>query len=445
MSTIKFILRPGTWKKDKNGNRYALKPAKPTSIYLQYSHKGKKELILTGRKCEPRYWDRIHGKPKTSEGDLETRLDELKKEFNNNAVHKVLGELEPDKVKEAWARYKADERNRLPEAVVKGTILNRWDEYIAFLEQTLYKGKRRTKGTIRNNKNSRELLAVYLAAKKRQTIKPRDFTLLDFQKYEAWIVNSPGAFVPDPRMKGKKRKIEIDPTTKAPNGIAKALKHLKSFLKWHLKNGGLVGFDPSTIEYSEVAGIKLSLTENEIATVAQNKFERRLNLVRDLMVLHCSTGVRISDLQRLCSNLNEDKTAFKIKTKKKGKFVLVPILPLAKEVLKRHHYKLPLIPESKYREGIKAIYKSLWPNKKAEVGEGDSLREILICEEISSHDMVRTFINIAWKKGLSVPTIALITGKTIPVLLKNYLNEDEDHAAKEMLEKFDLSPLRIAK
>jgi hypothetical protein len=59
--------------------------------------------------------------------------------------------------------------------------------------------------------------------------------------------------------------------------------------------------------------------------------------------------------------------------------------------------------------------------------------------------MVRTFINIAWKKKITVPTIALITGKSIQVLLKNYLNEDEEFAKQEMLDKFDISPLRIAK
>jgi integrase len=249
-------------------------------------------------------------------------------------------------------------------------------------------------------------------------------------------VNSPDAW----RTKSKTEEVK----TKAPNGVAKSLKTFKSFLKWHIKNGGRLGFNITQIEYSETAGVKIQLTEKELATIAATQFKGRLNLVRDLMVLQSSTGVRVSDLQRLCSNLIEDKTAFKIKTKKVGKFVLVPVLPLAKEVLKRNDYKLPHIPETKYREGIKAIYQSLWPSNTIEIGEGDNLREVFVHEEISSHDMVRTFVNIAAKKGISVPTIATITGKSIQVLLKNYLSEDKDHAANEFLEKFDVSPLRIA-
>jgi integrase len=440
MSTTKFILRPGTWK-GKGKKKHCTNPEKEVSIYLQYIHNGKKELILTPRKCEPGNWNQKQGKPDDS--DLEERLGEFKKDFKKYAISKVLGEPEADKVKEAWKKFNEEKKDKVPEAVLKHSILARWADYIEFLELTLFKGRKRTKGTIRNNKNSRALLSVYLTSKKRQNIKPEAFTILDFQKYEAWLTNDPEAWV-KPKAK-KDNEEEKEEKTKSPNGVAKALKQFKSFLKWHIKKGGLLGFNISEIEYSETAGVKIALTEKELSKIAQSEFKGRLNLVRDLIVLQCSTGVRISDLQRLCNNLTEDKTAFKIKTKKKGKYVLIPVLPEAKEVLKRHSYKLPSIPEPKYREGIKSIYQSLWPSKTIEIGEGDNQKEVFVWDEISSHDMVRTFINIAWKKGISVPNIAIITGKSIQVLLKNYLEEDPEHASKEMLEKFDVSPLRIAK
>lgn len=431
MSTTKFILRPGA---KETGKEY--------SIYLQYIHNGEKKIILTGQKCAfgKKTWDQEQGKPIHND-DLENWLSEYRKEFKKFAISKVEGEPEPDKVFATWVKYKEDKKSKLPEAVLKGSMLARWDEYLIYLGETLYKGKKRTKGTIRNNTNTRNLFAKYLEGKKLKAVKPEAFNQIDFQKFEHWLVNDPGAWVIQP----KKKEDSEEDKTKAPNGVAKALKQFKSFLKWHIKSGGLIGFNTSDIEYSETAGVKIALTEKELATIAQEEFTGRLNLVRDLMVLQCSTGVRISDLQRLCNNLTEDKTAFKIKTKKKGKYVLVPVLPMAKEVLKRNHYKLPSMPEPKYRQGIKDIYSSLWPSKTIEIGEGDNLREVFVCEEISSHDMVRTFINIAWKKGISVPTIALITGKSIQVLLKNYLNEDQEFASKEMLEKFDISPLKVAR
>lgn len=441
-----MILRPGTWKKDSKGNKYCPFPNKETSIYLQYIHEGEKELILTGQKIEPRYWNQNQGKPK---GDglskLNKWLDDYKQEFKDNAISKVLGEPEAYKVRQTWEQFKEEKKSKVPEAVLKNSILARWSDYLEFMEETPFKGRKRTSGTIRNNRNSRELFSKYLKSKNRQSIKPEAFTLLDFQKYELWLVNSPEAWVPR-LIDGKEVKSKAqEGKTKSLNGVAKNLKQLKSFLKWHTKKGGLLGFNLSEIEYSETAGTKLALTEKELNTIAQTEFKGRQNLVRDLMVLQGSTGVRISDLQRLCNNLTEDKSHFRIKTKKKGKVVLVPVLPLAKEVLKRHHYNLPEIPEQKYREGIKEIYQSLWPSKTIEIGEGDNLREVFIWEEISSHDLVRTFINIQWKKGISVPTIALITGKSIQVLLKNYLNEDQEFASKELLEKYEVSPLVLSK
>jgi site-specific recombinase XerD len=431
MANTSFILRFGKKKGKDKGKEFP--------IYLRYNHKEEKILIATGRKCSLDNWisekeNSLKGKPKDTE--LEDRLNELKKEFNRNAVSKVEGEPEASKVREAWEKYKEDKKEKVPEAVFKNSLLARWNDYLEFQEQTLYKGRKRTNGTIRNNRNSRELLSKFLTSKKRQHIKPELFTQIDFQKYEAWLVNSPEAW----RTKGKKEEAK----TKAPNGVAKSLKTFKSFLKWHIKNGGRLGFNIADIEYSETAGVKIQLTEKELATIAATQFKGRLNLVRDLMVLQSSTGVRVSDLQRLCANLTEDKKAFKIKTKKKGKLVLVPVLPLAKEVLERNNYKLPHIPETKYRLGIKAIYQSLWPSKTIDIGEGDNLREVFVHEEISSHDMVRSFVNIAAKKGISIPTIATITGKSIQVLLKNYLSEDKEFAAQELLEKFDVSPLRIA-
>jgi site-specific recombinase XerD len=417
MGSIKFVLRPG---KKVKGKEY--------SIYLLYSHKGDKTLIATDYKApftlKQKQGNRGHSfggfKP---EDNLEDKLGELKKEFREQAVAKVNGEPEAYRVREAWTEYKQEQKTNVPEAVFKNSILARWDEYLSYMAETLTpSGKARTAGTIFNNRNSRAHLLAFLDKQKRQSLKPEKFTLTDFQKFDKYLTKE-----------------------MSPNSVSKTKKHFKSFLKWHLKNGGRLGFNVSLIEYAETAGVKIALSEKELATIAQTDFNGGLNLVRDLMLLQASTGVRVSDLQRLCDNLNEDKTAFKIRARKTGKDMLIPISALAKTVLVRNKYKMPRLSEQKYREGIKRIYQKLWPSKTIEIGEGDNMRTAFVWEEISSHDMVRTFVNIAWKKGLSVPTIATLTGKTVQVLLKNYLNEDKDHAAQEMLEKFDLSPLRLAK
>jgi site-specific recombinase XerD len=428
MGSIKFVLRPG---EKKAGKEY--------SIYIQYIHKGEKCLLSTDYKSKSgKDWNSKQGKPNNAP-NLEKKLNALRTSFRDNAVARVEGEPEAYRVKEAWKEYLDGNKDNLPEAVFKNTLLARWQDYLVHMKETLTpRGKERTGGTIRNNINSLNQLKEFLASQKRQTLKPEKFTQSDYQKFDKYLVA---------KMKVINKNAEEKEKVKAftPNSISKIKKHFKSFLKWHIKNGGLIGFNIEFIEYAETEGIKIALTEKELTTIAQSEYKGGLNLVRDLLVLQASTGVRVSDLQRLCENFTEDKSAFKIKVKKTGKFVLVPVLPLAKEVLIRNNYSLPHLSEQKYRVGIKAIYQKLWPSKTIEVGEGDNMKKVFIHEEISSHDMVRTFVNIAAKKGITVPTIATITGKSIQVLLKNYLSEDKDHAAQELLEKFDLSPLRIAK
>lgn len=427
--TTKFILRLVKKSKRKSDREYP--------IYLQYIHNEEKVLIATGKKCEPKSWDKKQGIPRNDES-LESWLKAFKKRFNAHAVNVIEGEPEAYKVKELWREYLEGEKKNLPEAIFKDSLLARWQAYLTHMSETLTpRGKERTAGTIRNNRNSLKQLESFLDKQKRKDVRPEKFTLSDYQKFEKYLLTK------TKKVKEGDKEREVKVFT--PNSISKLKKHFKSFLKWHIKNGGQIGLNISFVEYAETEGIKIALTEKELTTIAQSQFREGLNLVRDLIVLQATTGVRVSDLQRLCDNLNEDKTAFKIKTKKTGKPVLVPVLPLAKEVLKRHDYKLPYLSEQKYRIGIKAIYKALWPSNTMEVGEGDNMRKVFIHEEISSHDMVRTFVNIAAKKGITVPTIATITGKSIQVLLKNYLSEDKDHAAQELLEKFDVSPLRIAK
>lgn len=421
MSTTKFVLRLGKKNREKE-----------YPIYLQYIHDDEKFLLATGWKCEPRNWDKKHGKPK-KDSKLEDTLDVFKKRFKDNAVYAVVGDPKAYKVKDAWTEFLKEEKKNQPEAIFKGSLLACWNEYIEFISQALYKGKPRTAGTVRNNTNSRIHLRDFLEEKKRMELKPEKFTVQDYQLFEGYLVkkltkDSEGKFI----------------KALSPNSISKIKKHFKSFLRWHVNRGGLLGFNISLIEYSESPGVKIALSETELNKIAQEQFVGQLSLARDFMVLQSCTGVRISDLKRLCENFNEDRTAFRIKVKKTGKYILVPVLPLAKEVLIRREYKFPYLPEQTYREGIKAIYKKLYPKKTIEIGEGDNMKKVFVHEEISSHDMVRTFVNIAAQKGISIPTISVLTGKSIQVITKHYLNEDKDHAAQELLEKFDLSPLRIA-
>src|SRR5690606_16916247 len=114
------------------------------------------------------------------------------------------------------------------------------------------------------------------------------------------------------------------------------------------------------------------------------------------------------------------------------KVIEIPIPPQVRKILEKYDYELPRISEQKYRQGIKRIYKNLFPDDMIQIKDGNKYKTVPVHEEISSHDAVRTFITLSAERGMSVNSIAKITGKTVKVLLENYLVESQKIAEQEM-------------
>ena len=52
-------------------------------------------------------------------------------------------------------------------------------------------------------------------------------------------------------------------------------------------------------------------------------------------------------------------------------------------------------------------------------------------EVLTSHCSVRTFITLAAGRGMPIPSIAALTGKSVQTLLKSYLNPNTEQALKD--------------
>lgn len=74
------------------------------------------------------------------------------------------------------------------------------------------------------------------------------------------------------------------------------------------------------------------------------------------------------------------------------------------------------------------------PPSRFVIGRG--FKDVPVSKLISSHDAVRTFITISAEKGIPVPSIARITGKTVAVLLRNYLVDSQKVAETQLLERW---------
>lgn len=408
MATVKFILRTDKIKGKGKG-----------PVYAQYKHGESKILIATGKKLETKYWNKKDGKAK-----LHENASTFNQYFNSleNRILKIATELQEKEIfpiaKRVKEQFERDRVKNLPEADLVKSILYLWNDQLKTRKPSI------ASRTYQSENNSLETLKEFLIASKKEGITPESFSLRDLHQWEKTMREA----------------------KKAPNTVAKRLKHFKAFLKYYSKLGGTVGFDLSELAPKEKPGVKISLTEHELTTLQNHKLSGRKAEIRDLFILQCNTGLRISDLKRVDQNLHGNK--IKIIAQKTGAEIQIPISPMIRQILERYDYKLPQVPDQKINEGIKTIFKDACEavdlESKIQIREGKSFKTILKWEVLTSHDSIRTFITLSAERGMSVPSIAKITGKTVAVLLKHYLNNSQVIADGEFEKAWGSAPLRIA-
>lgn len=351
-------------------------------------------------------WDHKKGKPKPNQGSAIDALRGVMLKFENEALTYMRDNrsyLTRDGLRDHLNGSQPKE-----ETIVKHlSMVDEWEQYLKTIEGTV--GGR----TLAGYKTPFEAFKDFM--KSRMNLKPIEF---DFKMYNTYMVYLRERY--------------------KPNSAARHLKTFKRLLTYLEKINVRVGFDKEEIKYKESAGLKLCLTEEQLDKVYHHKFYSFTDKMRWLFLLQCYTGLRISDLFRVTENIVNDFII--IETQKMGTVIRQPITPIVKDILKRLDNKIPTISEQKYRDYIKTIYKAIDPTGTVQIRDHktNSFKNVLISDEISSHDAVRTFITNCMNKGITASSVALMTGKTIQVILKHYYVSSIEVAQKEMLEKFSM-------
>lgn len=421
MATVKLIQRT-----DKI-NKAGLAP-----IFAQYTHDSRSLLFSTGVRVEPKYWNEEDREVKRyPDKDLQKKFNKKLGDFKSKIIGYsiALGDSAyPSKVKEL---YENEERAKVPEAELSRSILALWKDYLETRRPGI------SPRTYNSEKNSIQALEGFLLKEKKQTLTPESFTIKHLSRLENYLATEAK------RSRSQKAKGDQGKAL-SKNTIAKRLKHFKTFLKYHLKAKGNVGFDLNDLKYKETPAPKVYLTEEELALFESFKFEKeKHSRVRDLFILGCNTGLRISDLKRLDKNLEGGK--IKLTTQKNNKAVEIPISPTVRRILKAYDYQLPQYSEDKFRAYLREAFKIAIPSSTVQVRSGNKFQTVPKWELISPHDAIRTFITLSAERGMTFNSIAKIVGKSPAVILKHYLSESQRTADKEMEKAWGASPLRIAK
>ena len=172
----------------------------------------------------------------------------------------------------------------------------------------------------------------------------------------------------------------------------------------------------------------LSEVELERLRVSTPK-SKSLQEQKDIFVLQCYTGLRVSDLRRVnLDTISEDRSMIVMRSTKTDEAIKLPILPEAEEILLKYDYKLPFISDQKYNKAIKDFLKELDFDGKIESQDFAPLYEVC-----TSHIARKTFLSYLINvKKLSAPEVKEITGTSADTIYKHYTGADIEEIARKM-------------
>ena len=233
----------------------------------------------------------------------------------------------------------------------------------------------------------------------------------------------------------------IEEKNYAKNTIGYCIKELKLFLNEATERGlnTNMAFKSRKFKVLREDAENIYLTEQEIDDIYNLDLSNqppRLDKVRDMFVLACNVGLRISDLKRVNSSNIKEKT-INIRTQKTGELVVIPINSRVREILDKYDGAMPpAYSEQKFNDYIKELGELAGiddPTNKSMTKAGSVATETKPKYMlITSHTARRSFATNAYKNG--VPTIAImkITGHRSVKTFLNYIKIGKEENAEQI-------------
>ena len=162
-----------------------------------------------------------------------------------------------------------------------------------------------------------------------------------------------------------------------------------------------------------------------------------LEEAKDIFVVGCLTGQRVSDYKRIGLDmievLRDGRRYIRLEQEKTGKEVYLPIDERVPLILKKYGGQLPKVYDQHLNERIKIVGRLLGWTEDAGLTERHGLLEIKsqkkFYECIKTHTARRTFATNAYKRGVSLSSIMAVTGHSSEQMLRKYLKLDNKERA----------------
>lgn len=218
-------------------------------------------------------------------------------------------------------------------------------------------------------KVSRDRVASYLKAIDKADIKLKDITPSFVESYQNWCL------------------LSIKPST-----CNKEMKILKKILTFAVEERH-IDVNPFQIKLREVKHKYYPLTKAEVEAIWNKEItNERIANVRDLFVFQCMTGLSYIDMATLTKDDIVDGVILKNRLKTDVKSV-IPILPIARAILERYDYKLPMLTNQCYNRYLKVL--------------GDSCG---LKQNLTTHLGRHTYATLLLNSGVDMKTISKSLG-----------------------------------
>ena len=363
----------------------------------------------------------------------------------------IVQEIEEQKAKQAEQAKVEAEAKRM-------TLMDWIETYISQCESgerlKRRSAKQITEGTISSLRGTQSQLKHYQDDRHRKL----DFDDITLDFYDDWR-----------KFFLEKKDKAGNPRPYSPNTIGRHVKNLKTFLfaAKDMKLTTSTEFE-STHFYAESVDVEnVYLTEDRLQQLYELDFtndqtvkrllrqtpsevEREylkdqlvrrtpqlLNEAKDIFVVGCLTGQRVSDYKRINASmyrtLSDGNTYIYLKQEKTGKWIYIPLDMRVRAIIQHYGGKLPHIFDQDLNERIKIIGRFMGWRENAGIKELHGTMEVQtkkpFYECIKTHTARRTFATNAYKRKISLSSIMVITGHSSERQLRKYLKLDSEEKA----------------
>ena len=174
-------------------------------------------------------------------------------------------------------------------------------------------------------------------------------------------------------------------------------------------------------------------------------YRKKLTEARDIFVMGCLTGQRVSDYKRITADMIEtiqgDRKFVHLVQVKTEKEVYVPYNDMIKEILKKYDGHLPKVHDQHLNDRIKVVGLLLGWTEPAGLTERRGVLTYAskkrFCDALVTHTARRTFATNAYKAGVPLSAIMAVTGHASEDMLRRYLKLNTKERALLAAAEFD--------